>query len=86
MHYNAQTVLYFVGYSYIMDMINAQKMKHIKSTLQPIFFLVCLFVSSPPPFTLVVNITSWNQCCFTAEATQIFKFNYQYQEQYNGVV
>jgi hypothetical protein len=32
MHYNAQTILYFVGYSFVMDLINAQKMKHIKST------------------------------------------------------
>ena len=60
MHYNAQTVLHFLGYSYIMDLINAQKMKHFKSTLQPLVFL---FLSSPPhththTHARTVNITS----------------------------
>ena len=46
MHYNAKTVLYFVGYSYIMHLINAQKTKHIKSKKK--LRLLYLFIF--PPF------------------------------------
>jgi len=49
MHYNAKTVLYFVGYSYIMHLINAQKMKHIKSKkkLRLLYLFIHSFFSPP---------------------------------------